>query len=645
MTIPQGTSKGRSPKMYVYGELKKADLENLSADVTPGVIGRIYWNTATVKAMLDDGTNVRAFLRNDANAVFGSNGTANSNIRFHRGAAAVLQFVLGGDATAEGTLSTSLAQLSFKFEGYATGSLPAAANAGRIAWDTTTVTPKFDTGAAWINLSPTTTRGDIYVRGASDNSRLAIGAANTVLFSNATDPAWGQIVDAYISASAAIARSKIATGTNYRILANSSAGVMSENAALTATHVIYADANGQLAGEAALSISRGGTGQATKAPAFDALSPMTTSGDIIYGGASGTGTRLPKGSDGQYLTLVSGLPAWGTVAAADITKLRNRLLNSAFANWQHSTSVTIANAASTYAADRWYVKNSLGTNGVITYSRQTASVDGSAYAAKVLITTAPTAAQTNGTELYQTLENLDSLKLYNQTASFSIQVKAFGNVNQIGVQFFYKTTEAKVDTAIGSEQTFSVTTGAYATASISGQALGTSQTTSGVIGVRIRITGVSTGNAYDLNNGFQVEQGILNIGTTPTTWGPAYPSTAMELAACQRFALRLSSDSTFSQIGFGWAVSTTIATTICPFPQTMRTKPTMTQSASSDFQVSDGTTAYAVTSLAMTATQSSSYQASVEGTVASGLTQFRPFRIECANKSAGVAWVLFYAEI
>src|SRR6185369_17477598 len=38
--------------------------------------------------------------------------------------------------------------------------------------------------------------------------------------------------------------------------------------------------------------------------------PMTTSGDIIYGGASGLPTRLPKGTDGEVLTLASGLPSW-----------------------------------------------------------------------------------------------------------------------------------------------------------------------------------------------------------------------------------------------------------------------------------------------------------------------------------------------
>jgi hypothetical protein len=39
---------------------------------------------------------------------------------------------------------------------------------------------------------------------------------------------------------------------------------------------------------------------------------MTTAGDIIYGGTSGTGTRLAKGADGQVLTLASGMPTWAS---------------------------------------------------------------------------------------------------------------------------------------------------------------------------------------------------------------------------------------------------------------------------------------------------------------------------------------------
>jgi len=42
------------------------------------------------------------------------------------------------------------------------------------------------------------------------------------------------------------------------------------------------------------------------------LSIMTTSGDMIYQGSTSP-VRLPKGTDGQVLSLVSGLPQWKTI--------------------------------------------------------------------------------------------------------------------------------------------------------------------------------------------------------------------------------------------------------------------------------------------------------------------------------------------
>jgi len=72
---------------------------------------------------------------------------------------------------------------------------------------------------------------------------------------------------------------------------------------------------GAISGITDLAIADGGTGASTKTAAFDALSPMTSSGDIIYGGASGTGTRLAKGTDGHVLTLASGVPSWAAAAA------------------------------------------------------------------------------------------------------------------------------------------------------------------------------------------------------------------------------------------------------------------------------------------------------------------------------------------
>ena len=68
-----------------------------------------------------------------------------------------------------------------------------------------------------------------------------------------------------------------------------------------------------------LAVANGGTGQITKTAAFDALSPMTASGDMIYGGTSGTGTALAKGTDGQVLTLASGLPTWAAASGGTVS--------------------------------------------------------------------------------------------------------------------------------------------------------------------------------------------------------------------------------------------------------------------------------------------------------------------------------------
>jgi len=72
--------------------------------------------------------------------------------------------------------------------------------------------------------------------------------------------------------------------------------------------------------DAPISIAEGGTGQTTKATAFDALSPMSAAGDLVYGGTSGTGTRLAKGTSGQIL--VGGdIPSWGTLPTAAVSSV------------------------------------------------------------------------------------------------------------------------------------------------------------------------------------------------------------------------------------------------------------------------------------------------------------------------------------
>ncbi len=70
-------------------------------------------------------------------------------------------------------------------------------------------------------------------------------------------------------------------------------------------------------------IAKGGTGQTTAVSAFNALSPLTTKGDLVT--RDGTNNiRLPAGSDFKYLRTNSGTASgleYGDVSATDIVSL------------------------------------------------------------------------------------------------------------------------------------------------------------------------------------------------------------------------------------------------------------------------------------------------------------------------------------
>lgn len=63
-----------------------------------------------------------------------------------------------------------------------------------------------------------------------------------------------------------------------------------------------------------LGITHGGTGATTATTAFNNLSPLTTTGDILY--FNGVNARLPVGLAGQVLTVVGGIPTWQTTSSA-----------------------------------------------------------------------------------------------------------------------------------------------------------------------------------------------------------------------------------------------------------------------------------------------------------------------------------------
>lgn len=120
--------------------------------------------------------------------------------------------------------------------------------------------------------TPLTTKGDILTR-TSSNVRLGIGADGTRLMASAAE----------------------ATGMKY-------------------AKVDVADTT-QVTGT--LAITHGGTGQVSANLAFNALSPLTTRGDIVYRNAT-INARLPLGTLGQLLKSNGTDPVYGKLVPGDV---------------------------------------------------------------------------------------------------------------------------------------------------------------------------------------------------------------------------------------------------------------------------------------------------------------------------------------
>jgi hypothetical protein len=68
-----------------------------------------------------------------------------------------------------------------------------------------------------------------------------------------------------------------------------------------------------------LAIANGGTGQTTAGAAFNALSPITTTGDLILGNGTNSATRLGIGANGYLLTSNGTTASWQAAPAGGVT--------------------------------------------------------------------------------------------------------------------------------------------------------------------------------------------------------------------------------------------------------------------------------------------------------------------------------------
>lgn len=154
----------------------------------------------------------------------------------------------------------------------------------------------------------------------------------------------------------------------------------------TTTTGIYAQINGSTVGP----FGAGGGGGMSN--------PMTTAGDIIYGGTPSAGvappTRLAAGTDGHVLTLASGLPTWAAAAGggftggaltsaldeakgADIARATTTNIGAATGNFIHLTGTTTVTGLGTVQAGTRRIVRFAGA-GTLTHNATSLILPGAA---------------------------------------------------------------------------------------------------------------------------------------------------------------------------------------------------------------------------------------------------------------------------
>ncbi len=99
---------------------------------------------------------------------------------------------------------------------------------------------------------------------------------------------------------------------------------------LTASKPVFTDASDNLTSNGTVPINQGGTGQTTASAGFNALSPITATGDLIVGNGVNSATRVGVGSANQVIHGGT-TPTYSAVVEADIS-LSNNTTNNASAS-------------------------------------------------------------------------------------------------------------------------------------------------------------------------------------------------------------------------------------------------------------------------------------------------------------------------
>jgi len=330
---------------------------------------------------------------------------------------------------------------------------------------------------------------------------------------------------------------------------------------------------------------------------------------------------------------------------------KNKIINGDFSiNQRALTSTTSSN---TYGFDRWLFTNTGGTG---TYSAQTftlgaapvAGYEGKNFAS---VQTTGQSAASDVTIFRQYIESVRTFA--GQTVTVSFWAKSASGTPKVAVelaQTFGTGGGGSTDvTNYAGQVTLSTSWARYsvtvALPSIAGKTFGANPDDS--LRLNLFLSAGSTFNARTGTLGIQTNTfsfwGVqVEYGLKATPFQTATGTIQGELAACQRYYWRANTIATVAAVfGYGSASSTTVEFAYANFPVEMRVKPTAIDNPTvgTNFTLIDGASnSYALTALSFDSNQTSTTTGTLTATVASGLTQFRPYAVRGSTTAAYIGW-------
>jgi len=338
---------------------------------------------------------------------------------------------------------------------------------------------------------------------------------------------------------------------------------------------------------------------------------------LVIGKQGPTGPTGPAGNDGALSP--------------------NAIINGAFDIWQRGTSFSHT-ASLIYGADRWGVFRA-GFAAGANSSRQASGLESFQWANRIQRVSGNTS--TALIVATQPVESVNSIPFAGKTVTISFWARRGANFSSAS-----NLLSASVQTGTGTDQNpWSGFTGQTASINenkelgLSWQqffATGSMPSSMTQLAIDFRYTPTGTAGADDW---FEVTGVQLEAGPVASPFRRNANSLQGELAACQRYYYRTGGTTAFEYHGVGSAGTTTQARMMLIPKQTMRVGPTSIEFGNLGLYDSNSTLAVTTCTLDQSATN----LVAVVASVASGLTQFRPYSLISNNNTSG--FVALSAEL